>query len=210
MHTLWYNCFSLRNLEEIGSLSYFDLTKNLGLGSSKTNSENWNDLDTEPLYTLAISKICEKYGSEFTPEAKTKAMGRTALEAAKSVIESCNLPITPEQYVKELDEQYETVFAHVKYMPGAESLINYLHASGFPQAIATSSTRDGYLLKSKDQQESFNRLFEHILTASSDPEVKEGKPAPDSFLVAAKRFKNPPLSMKNVSLELKQTRNLVI
>jgi len=126
-------------------------------------------------------------------------MGRVAIEAAKSLVKNCKLPITPEQYLEELEEQYPIVFAHVEYMPGVLKLIQYFHEKGIPQAIATSSGREGFELKSQDQRETFNTLFQHILTASTDPEVKEGKPHPDTFLVAARRFKNPPTDMKSVS-----------
>jgi pseudouridine-5'-monophosphatase len=134
----------------------------------------------------------------FTREAKLAAMGRVAIESAKSIVKNCQLPITPEQYLEELRDLYPVVFAHVSYMPGAKKLISHFHKEGIPQAIATSSTKNGYELKSRDQAQLFNSLFEHVLTASSDPEVKEGKPAPDTFLIAAQRFKTKPKDMKSV------------
>lgn len=46
-------------------------------------------------------------------------------------------------------------------------------------------------VKTTNHQELFS-LFLHKVCGSSDPEVKNGKPAPDIFLVAASRFKDKP------------------
>lgn len=71
-------------------------------------------------------------------------------------------------------------------MPGAERLIKHLHANKVPICVATSSGEAGVAIKTKHHQEVF-KLFHHI-TKGTDPEVKEGKPAPDIFLLAASRF----------------------
>ena len=52
-------------------------------------------------------------------------------------------------------------------------------------------------MKTKDLKDFF-KLFHHVCICSEDPEVKKGKPAPDSYVVAASRFDTKPKSMKNV------------
>jgi pseudouridine-5'-monophosphatase len=154
--------------------------------------------DTEPKYEEAISIICEQYGSKYTVEAKRNTLGRTAIDSAKSVVTHCNLPITPEQFVELVEEEYLKVFAMpVDFMPGALKLVQHLSAKGIPLAIATSSKNSTFKLKSRGKEEFF-KMFNHIVVGSNDAEVKRGKPNPDIFLVAAKRFPNPPSDMKNV------------
>ena len=63
-------------------------------------------------------------------------------------------------------------------------------------AVATSSKRREYDLKVTKYQELF-QLMSHIV-CSDDPLVEKGKPAPDIYLAAAKRFPSPPKSSSNV------------
>lgn len=44
----------------------------------------------------------------------------------------------------------------------------------------------------------FEGFVEHILCGMDDARVKNKKPHPDIYLVAAEQFRNPPASMENV------------
>lgn len=70
---------------------------------------------------------------------------------------------------------------------GAERLVRHLHENNVPICLATSSSKESVEVKTTHHRELFS-LFHHKVMGSSDPDVKEGKPAPDIFLVAAKRF----------------------
>lgn len=58
-------------------------------------------------------------------------------------------------------------------------------------ALATSSGAESVVAKFSKHQDLY-KLFHHIVMASSDPDIKRGKPAPDVFLAAAKKFTDDP------------------
>lgn len=88
--------------------------------------------------------------------------------------------------MKDFREVSQQRLGDVDFMPGAERLIRHLHANKIPICVATSSGDESVKVKSKRHTEVF-KLFHHI-TTGNDPEIKNGKPAPDIFFLAASRF----------------------
>lgn len=79
-----------------------------------------------------------------------------------------------------------------KFHKGAERLLRHLHEKDIPICLATSSSKQSVELKTAHHRELF-KFFHYMVMGSTDPDVKVGKPAPDIFLVAAKRFPDKPL-----------------
>uniref|UniRef100_T1J953 pseudouridine 5'-phosphatase n=1 Tax=Strigamia maritima TaxID=126957 RepID=T1J953_STRMM len=148
-------------------------------------------LDTESLYTIATQNVLDEFNATFTWDVKVKMMGKTALDAAKVLVDELHLPITPEKFNELAERQYRIIFPTSKLMPGAEKLVRHLHKHKIPIAIATGSNNENYVWKTEGHKELFS-LFHHAVLTSSDKEVKQGKPAPDAFLVCASRFSEKP------------------
>jgi pseudouridine-5'-monophosphatase len=143
-------------------------------------------LDTEPFYTRATQQIVGRFGKTFDWSVKSRMMGRRESESARILVEALKLPISPEDYLRERTVLLDQMFPEAQPRPGAERLTRRLHDRGVPQAIASGSKRRTYDLKITRHREWFS-VFDVVVTGD-DPEVRSGKPAPDIFLVAARRL----------------------
>lgn len=150
-------------------------------------------LDTEPIYDLIFAHYARMQGvSEDDIKTKLPALrrqmyGKRKEDSARLFLEGLNIPATIVEWLawREINEM--KFFANSKPMPGAESLITQLQAKNMPLAIATSSTRELWQVKSQ------NYLWlKRIPIVVTGDEVKSGKPAPDIFLTAASRLQYDP------------------
>lgn len=143
-------------------------------------------LDTEPFYTEVTQTIVGRYGHTFDWSVKSRMIGKKAADSARILVDALQLPITPEDYLRERESMLATLFPAAQALPGARRLTMHLARHGVPQAVASSSHRRDFELKITQHREWF-ACFQCVVLGD-DPEVKRGKPAPDIFLTAAARI----------------------
>ena len=146
-------------------------------------------LDTEPLYTQASQAVVGRYGKVYDWEIKKHVVGGDARTGAAYTIAQLNLPLTPEEYLRERDVVLHELFANAPAAAGAAALVQALHRSGARLAIATSSERA--LCERKLAIHPWVSCFEAIVCAN-DPGIGAAKPAPDLFLAAARALRAKP------------------
>lgn len=157
-------------------------------------------LDTETLYRKVAEQVASEYGKTYTTEMHIECMGFTAEEDAQYNIETLSLPLNVDEYLAKVKSGYKQVMTEARSLPGAEKLVRHLHNHKIPIAIASGGAQDSYELKTTNHKD-FVSMFGHVVLASTDPEVKNGKPAPDVFLICAKRFEDSPKPEKCLVFE---------
>jgi pseudouridine-5'-monophosphatase len=147
-------------------------------------------LDTEGIYTEATQRIAGRYGKVFDWTVKRDTIGLCAMASARQVVDTMALPMTAAEFLHERDALLRSRFPAARAMPGARALVEHLARHGVPMAVATSSGRELFDIKTQRHQDWF-RHFGAIVTAD-DPVVGAAKPAPDLFRVAAQRIHADP------------------
>jgi len=144
-------------------------------------------LDTERLYTEGTQRILSEYNCKYEWEFKTKLMGKRSDEVSRMIIEHYNLPITPEEWITKSSNTYKELFPSVQSLPGVAKLVHHLAKHCVPISVASSSSREAFVKKTENHSGLFS-LFDNIVLGDSE-RVKNAKPAPDIFLVAAEHYK---------------------
>ena len=147
-------------------------------------------LDTESLHERVNSEVALRYGKTFDKKVKMAIAGRPTLDSAKILVDLLQLPLAVEEYLIERNKLLYPLYPTAKTLPGTIELIQHLAKHNISQAIASSSSRHHFEMKTANHQQ-WLKIFETI-TLGNDPEIERGKPAPDIFLLAAKRLKANP------------------
>ena len=142
-------------------------------------------LDTEGIYTEVTQQIVGEYGKVFDWSVKEKIIGRRSIQAAKIIVESLDLPISPQDYLDSRKDVLLEKFKDTEALPGAKEMTTHFFKLGIPQALATSSSSPMFEAKFEKHKKWFSQFAQ--IVRGDDPELKEGKPAPDIFLLAANR-----------------------
>jgi len=142
-------------------------------------------LDTEGIYTEVTQQIVGEYGKVFDWSLKEKIIGRRSIQAAEIIVESLDLPISPQDYLDSRKDVLLEKFKDTEALPGAKEMTTHFSKLGIPQALATSSSSPMFEAKFEKHKKWFSQFAQ--IVRGDDPELKEGKPAPDIFLLAANR-----------------------
>ncbi|OJJ44964.1 hypothetical protein ASPZODRAFT_134384 [Penicilliopsis zonata CBS 506.65] len=149
-------------------------------------------IDSEDLYSAVTNKILHEYGKPSLPwSIKAQLQGRPAPEATKIFHEWAQLPISHEEYAQKQVALQREYFPRSQPLPGVMTLLSKLVATQSTDkpvyiALATSSHKANFKLKSDHLPELFSAFPESERVLGDDPRIGKGrgKPLPDIYLLA--------------------------
>jgi HAD superfamily hydrolase (TIGR01509 family) len=140
--------------------------------------------NTEEVYTAVGTELLRRRGREFTAELKDEMMGLRPQPTFETMIRHCKLSDTWEELAAESNRLFIGLLAErLAPMPGLFELLEALERAGVPKAIGTSSSRE--LVDACLRPFGLGLRFQFILAAE---DIVEGKPQPEIYLMAARRF----------------------
>ena len=142
-------------------------------------------LDTEPLHGQAWAKTAETFGGNLSKEQLLHLRGRRRKDCAEQLMDWVKEPVKIEDFLSVHQPISSRLLKKSKAMPGAEALVRWCFENKMPMALVSSSSSRSVKLKSAPHI--WLRLIQ-TRVLGDDPSLKEGKPSPDPFLLAAQKL----------------------
>lgn len=142
-------------------------------------------VDTEPIWSDSARELLRRRHRCYDPSLKGEFLGRHPLDVATRMVAHYRLDDAPEDLLEERIAILEGLYrsGEIPLMPGAGALLAALQQREVPLAVASGSPDAVVLLV----LESLNIIGYFKVILGSDA-VERGKPAPDIFLLAARRL----------------------
>ncbi|MEB3234439.1 MAG: HAD family phosphatase [Cyanobacteriota bacterium] len=146
-------------------------------------------LDTEPLHSQAWLQAAQHFALALAPAQLLALRGRRRLDCAEQVrqwIAAAGLEVPSVEALLAVRQPIaEALLPKAAPMPGAAALIETCQQRGLPMAMVTSSSRAAVELKAAPHPW---LAAIGLRVHGDDPELAAGKPAPDPYLLAARRL----------------------
>ena len=155
---------------------------------SKTKAVIWDMdgviADTAPYHLKAWQGVFQKKGVKFTAEDFRRHFGQRNDTIIRATLGEDISPSEIDVIASEKEKNYRRRVRHnIKSLPGAIKLIKSLKELGFGVALASSSPIENIRLITRGLD--IEDFFQAIVAGR---EVKEGKPSPQGFLLAAQKL----------------------
>jgi len=152
-------------------------------------------IDSEDLYSLCTNELLHEYGKGDLPwSIKAQMQGRPGPYAAQIFHNWAQLPLTHDEFMAKQSVLQRKYFPSTQPLPGVPTLLENLKKSESNtnthkrtySALATSSHKGNFHLKTDHLKPLFAHFDEHVRVLGDDTRIPKGrgKPAPDIYFLA--------------------------
>jgi HAD superfamily hydrolase (TIGR01509 family) len=146
-------------------------------------------IDSEPLHGQAWKETAALFDLNLTYCQLKLLRGRRRIDCANELVKLISKTVKTEDVLKIHKPISRRLILTAQAMPGSESLIKRCHKQNIPMALVTSSSSES--LKIKTANHEWMNLFS-TKVLGDDNLLDKGKPAPDPYLLAAKKLNIAP------------------
>ena len=146
-------------------------------------------IDSEPLHGKAWKKTAQHFDLNLTCDQLKLLRGKRRIDCAKELVKLIPKGVEAAELLNLHKPISRKLILTAQAMPGGESLVKRCHKENIPMALVTSSSHESVEIKTAPHK--WMNLFS-IRVLGDDKLLKKGKPAPDPYLLAAKKLNIAP------------------
>jgi HAD superfamily hydrolase (TIGR01509 family) len=146
-------------------------------------------IDSEPLHGQAWKETAALFDLNLTYRQLKLLRGKRRIDCANELVELIPNKVEIEDVLRLHKPISKRLILTAQAMPGSESLVITCHQNNIPMALVTSSSSES--LKIKTAHHKWIDLIS-IEVLGDDQLLGQGKPAPDPYLLAAKKLNIAP------------------
>ena len=146
-------------------------------------------IDSEPLHGQAWKETAALFGLNLSYDQLKLLKGRRRIDCANELVKLIPQEVKTEELLSLHKPISRKLIIKAKAMPGGESLVKSCNKNDIPMALVTSSSSESFQIKTAPHK--WINLFS-VTVLGDDKLLGKGKPAPDPYLLAAKKLNIAP------------------
>ncbi len=142
-------------------------------------------IDSEPLHGEAWKETSAFFDLNLTYSQLKLLRGKRRIDCANELVKLIPKNIGVEELLRVHKPISRRLILTAQAMPGSESLVRRCHDKNIPMGLVTSSSSESLQIKTSHHK--WMNLFS-VQVLGDDKSLEKGKPAPDPYLLAAKKL----------------------
>lgn len=140
-------------------------------------------VDSEPLHWKAWQKVAEELGATLSEEEISRFTGVGNIVVANFLKEKIETPLNAEDLIKKKVAKYMALLKNIKLMSGIRELLAKIKKNHLRMAVVSGAPRSEAIPSLQ-----YPGIFSYFDVIIAEEDVKNPKPAPDAYLLAAKKL----------------------